>query len=525
MGGAVGLTGDRVTGPSSAPFEQRIHPEPNAAGSGSPGADSGTEPRADQTDPTDVIGLATDAVRTIAASDHSRWTRNQALTLIDDLDQLRAATDTALIAAMTELLERGDLPATGHGLIDWLATHSPSISRAHAIDLSRVAQAAAGQLGRTGTALTDVTASADRVAHEPIIEAVTSGALPIRRASMILNALTRIRPTLTDATYAEDVGLVLDAAVRRQTFTERDLTRITDHLVATAMSRADHARRDNQARAVRGINESSLAGGSLTRFIITAEPEGAALLRTVLASPLAALGTGTGGPHAEGGNDGSAHDHQHIDTRTAAARRYDALMAILGRGIASPEGQPTTAKAQLTVTVPYDVLAGELAAARGERSADPFGAGITPTGDLLSPATIRKIACDADIIPAILGTNSEILDLGRAFRLATPAQRRALAHRDQHCTFPGCTIPSGWCEAHHLVHWAEGGPSDLNNYALLCPRHHTYVHTHRLAAQIDPAAPPGSAVTWNTRQSSPAPPGRRPLPSAPRSRPRPHQRQ
>jgi hypothetical protein len=94
----------------------------------------------------------------------------------------------------------------------------------------------------------------------------------------------------------------------------------------------------------------------------------------------------------------------------------------------------------------------------------------------VAAATLRKIACDADIIPALLGTNGEILDLGRKTRLFTPAQRLALIARDQGCTFPNCTIPAPWCEAHHITYWSHGGPTTTTNGALLCTHHHHLIH-------------------------------------------------
>jgi hypothetical protein len=94
----------------------------------------------------------------------------------------------------------------------------------------------------------------------------------------------------------------------------------------------------------------------------------------------------------------------------------------------------------------------------------------------VAAATLRKIACDADIIPAILGTHGELLDLGRKTRLFTPAQRTALTARDQGCAFPNCTIPAPWCEAHHITYWSHGGPTNTDNGALLCSSHHHLIH-------------------------------------------------
>jgi hypothetical protein len=76
----------------------------------------------------------------------------------------------------------------------------------------------------------------------------------------------------------------------------------------------------------------------------------------------------------------------------------------------------------------------------------------------------------------LLSPSGTVLDVGYARRLATPAQRKALAVRDGGCVVPGCAKPAEWCEAHHVIGWAAGGRTDLDNLALLCSRHHTAVH-------------------------------------------------
>ena len=120
------------------------------------------------------------------------------------------------------------------------------------------------------------------------------------------------------------------------------------------------------------------------------------------------------------------------------------------------------------------------------------GAGTTLTGELLAPETVRKMACDAHFIPVVLGSRGEVLDLGRTVRLATPKQVQALWIRDGGCTFPGCSRPPAWCVAHHVWHWCDGGPTDLSNLALLCPRHHTIVHQKGYTATVT-----ATGVTWH----------------------------
>lgn len=93
---------------------------------------------------------------------------------------------------------------------------------------------------------------------------------------------------------------------------------------------------------------------------------------------------------------------------------------------------------------------------------------------------IRHLACDANIIPALLGSDADIIDLGRAQRLVSPAMRKALIARDGGCLTPGCTIPATWTEAHHIIPWSQGGQTSITNSVLLCSYHHHQVHNGRL---------------------------------------------
>ena len=84
--------------------------------------------------------------------------------------------------------------------------------------------------------------------------------------------------------------------------------------------------------------------------------------------------------------------------------------------------------------------------------------------------------CDCNLIPAVLGSNGEPLDIGRATRTWPTGIRRAVALRDGGCVFPGCDRPARWCEIHHCVHWVDGGPTCLANAAVLCGYHHSLIH-------------------------------------------------
>ena len=96
----------------------------------------------------------------------------------------------------------------------------------------------------------------------------------------------------------------------------------------------------------------------------------------------------------------------------------------------------------------------------------------------LSASEARRMACNAHIIPVVLGGKSEVLDLGRTRRLFSKAQRRALRLRDKRCRAEGCTIPAKWTEAHHLKPWSEGGSTNLDDAVGFCSHHHHRAHDH-----------------------------------------------
>ncbi|HWU32578.1 MAG TPA: hypothetical protein VN108_06875, partial [Marmoricola sp.] len=98
----------------------------------------------------------------------------------------------------------------------------------------------------------------------------------------------------------------------------------------------------------------------------------------------------------------------------------------------------------------------------------------------ITAAQARRLACNANIIPVVLGGKSEILDLGRTSRLFTTAQRKAMALRDKTCRAEDCTVPAAWCEAHHHQQpWSKGGKTNLDDGKLLCSWHHHRAHDTR----------------------------------------------
>jgi Domain of unknown function (DUF222) len=135
----------------------------------------------------------------------------------------------------------------------------------------------------------------------------------------------------------------------------------------------------------------------------------------------------------------------------------------------------------VVVTVPLDALRRELGAA--DVLGSPAVPGDSPTDGGLSATEVRRLACTAQIVPAVLGGRSEVLDLGRSRRLFSPAQRKALLLRDRRCRAEGCEVSGTWAEAHHWDAWSTGGRTDLHDGVLLCHPHHQRVHDSRFTAE------------------------------------------
>ena len=122
-------------------------------------------------------------------------------------------------------------------------------------------------------------------------------------------------------------------------------------------------------------------------------------------------------------------------------------------------------RAQVTVHVDAEVLADPCAAGRCE----------IEEGAAIAADTMRRLACDADVLATVHGEKGEPLGPGRRTRKVSDRLRRALWERDRGCTFPGCTSQR-FLHGHHLHHWVDGGPTHLGNLTSLCRWHHVLVH-------------------------------------------------
>jgi hypothetical protein len=170
-----------------------------------------------------------------------------------------------------------------------------------------------------------------------------------------------------------------------------------------------------------------------------------------------------------------------IDRRRRPEQRAaDGLAAMADAALTAGAPKSGGHRPQVTVIVPFDAWRDREDAAGGTLFAE-LGSGTT-----ISPEAAQHLLCDAKITRVVMGTRSEVLDVGRAKRTWTAAQRAAAAVRDRGCRGPGCDRPIAWCEQHHVRFWTDGGDTDLGNALSLCRHHHRLVHEGGWRVRFDP---------------------------------------
>ncbi|MFC5261489.1 DUF222 domain-containing protein [Kribbella qitaiheensis] len=208
-----------------------------------------------------------------------------------------------------------------------------------------------------------------------------------------------------------------------------------------------------------------------------------------------------------------------LDPRSRDKRQADALTTLVTLAAGANDADSGHRSLAVTVTIDYADLKTRLTAegAGGILVTDveDVGAGSTGDGfgelvygDNLSAGAVRRLACDAGIIPIVLGSRSEPLDVGSEQRFVTRPIRRALNRRDKGCVV--CGAPPIQCEAHHLIHWADGGPTALTNMVLLCKAHHVDLHNGHWTITITSGTvhvtrPPWAEPTRGDPHRSPSP--------------------
>ncbi len=378
---------------------------------------------------------------------------------LEVLGELSAVAEGAEAAITIDAIERGE-PATSNPPVnarEWVALHH-----------RRYAQAGAGQLATVAQACRDPR-------HAILRDAVVSGRVSISTAAVILKEMRLLKPHLNP----DAVDTIWHALMTLgQQHDHRTVRRLREELLARHGLDGEFDDTENRAKKGESLTLGKEIAPGLWEYVLRLSREGRAALEAAI-GPLSAPAPTPADEHGPAEPDLRPHD----------LRRAHALLALIGRAQKAGDTTWSSTKAQIFVQITLQDL--QNSAGAGSLL------GALTTGELVTPDTVRRWACDATIIPTILNSCGEAVDLGRAQRFFTPAQIKRLWLRDRHCTYPGCDAPASWTDAHHLIHWADGGASDLNNAALLCQRHHTIVHTQRYHGWIEPDEHGRRHVVWD----------------------------
>ncbi len=395
-------------------------------------------------------------------------------------DAVAAKAGAARVAVTVEAVTRGEVAASGADAHGWVREHAPTLRQGGAGDVAKVALAVAGPRSvwrpegfevDPGSPLGIVWAGVRDGVVTPGL--ATAALREIERMEPLL--VREAKPTVTNALL--DLGVTWGPALMRRLRPRL----LADHGLPGALD-------DLQERLAPAARLSSpvVESGDLTEYQLLMTPEQAAAMEAAI-GPLSAPA-----PNEE---------TNEADHRPAGQRRVEALTEVCRRSSAldAQDHGGADGAAGSASAVHVTIALADLQARTG--CGEVLGS--TATGTLLSAEVLRRVCCEADLIPHVLGTAGEALDLGRVVRLFTRGQRRWLLRRDRCCTYPGCTAPGAWAKAHHVTHWADGGRSDIDNAALLCQRHHTVVHTRRLTAQVSKKPDElGRYVVWDLTEGS-----------------------
>ncbi len=402
----------------------------------------------------DLVGLVD------AGPDGQLWTLPSAelVEATASVHRLGNRVDAVLHAAVREVDARGAaLEAGAPSTAAWLR-HRLRMHPATAKRLVESAQALhtdpAGPLVQHADAATDAATNAD--AGEPqggraaLRAGFAAGQVSSEHVQVVAQVLATLPPVDAVTAAAAEVFLAEQALVhdpKALAQLGRHLRHVLDPDAGDRLAREEERAAATQTLEIRQRRDG---GSKITGRL---GPELTASLLAQL-SPLAAPRPADAGVR---------------DTRTVGERNAEALAELLRR-YAGAEVGPTRHGAHTTVTV-------TMALETLQRRLGAPGGWLDWSGPI-SAETARRLACDARLVPVVLGANGEPLDVGRSSYPVTQAIWRALVARDGGCAFAGCDRPPEWCDAHHRVHWEDGGDTSEQNCCLLCDFHHRRVHHH-----------------------------------------------
>lgn len=351
-----------------------------------------------------------------------------------------------LDALTVRLLAAADDVGEAHGLRDaaaWVAVETRTTRRAARQDLA---------LGR-GLAQ-----------HESVAGALAAGTLRTEQAKVIVEAVDALPKKVPTETRDEARRVLLELAGQHDAKDLKQIGKRILDVVAPELGESHEAKKlaeeearaaatvtltitdDGEGRCHGGFTVPSHIGKMLKRHLLA------------LANP-------------------ARHDEARLkddegEWKPLRRRMGEAFIEYVERYAADRTPMTGGVNATVVVTMTLEQLMGEQSTA------------LLDDGTRMSAGQARRLACEAGIIPAVLGTTSQPLDLGRKARLFSKAQRIALGLRDGGCTAQGCETSASGCHAHHTDPWSRRGLTDLDNGRLLCPRHHRLAHDARYDMRV-----------------------------------------
>src|SRR3954451_18741223 len=443
---------------------------------------STSTPTAPPVTPAGVVAAAREEVAGLGEVLWAARTPVELLETATGLEKLRSTLDAVLLGVVAEIDATSAARAEG-----WSST----------ADFCTAIAGGRKGTGRATVALAKAVGS-DRAATGT---ALAGGVISATQASVIVTAVDRL-PVNPGLRAAAETMLIEDARTRDASELTRVGAYVLERLDPEGTDRRDEAALAREERAAHLGRFLSLTDDGIGGVRIKGRGtlEDAARIRSVLMSLAAPTtstpracgatpttsadtppGTGRGARVGACGTPDCAHDGR--DPREPGARLWDALVEACDRlaGLhVLPESHGT--RPRIVVTIDADHLRHQLTGlpdglpeALRARSAGSETSGVLQGGERLSVTAIRRLACDADLLPVLLGSRGQILDVGRSTRIISHYLWLALVTRDRHCAFPSCTRPPIACDAHHIKHWADGGVTALHNLVLLCRHHHTII--------------------------------------------------
>ncbi|MDN4160220.1 HNH endonuclease signature motif containing protein [Nocardioides abyssi] len=304
--------------------------------------------------------------------------------------------------------------------------------------------------------------------HTPTSAALAEGAISVDHARVITECVDKFPDDLADPTIPERAEKhLLNEALDRD---PKSLAILAKHVLTVV---APEIGEERDARALEREEREARANSWLTMC-----PDGKGSVRGKFSIPtlhgemLKKMLLAFAAPKHQ--NATKEKSEPEVERRPSPERMGDAFCELLERLPADKLPQLGGLNASVVVLLDYSGLRSDVGRATLE------------SGEPISAAMARRTACEAGLVPAVLGTRNELLDLGRTARLFSGAQRRGMAITQRTCTATGCDWPAHLCHAHHDDSWLRGGRTDLANGRLLCPRHHARIHDPRFETTIHP---------------------------------------